>query len=155
MHPRFKFTTLADVYELDLDYLHKLITNTNPLPNSTQVHPRFKFTPQADRYDVAVIRLQVPVHYEPHIQPICLPDKGTDFMGHFGWAAGWGALKAGRRRGGFALKAGRDRWESLKEGGARVALKTGAGTLKVGGEEGREVNGKWLEELEHETNRIL
>ena len=62
-----------------------------------QVHPKFRFTPQADRYDVAVIRLDVPVHYEPHIQPICLPDKGTDFLGHYGWAAGWGALKPGEQ----------------------------------------------------------
>lgn len=83
------------------DYV--LNSDQEPLPervyraSDIKVHPRFKFTPQADRYDVAVIRLDVPVHYEPHIQPICLPDKGTDFLGHYGWAAGWGALKAGSR----------------------------------------------------------
>jgi len=62
-----------------------------------KVHPRFKFTPQADRYDVAVIRLDVPVLYQPHIQPICLPEKGTDYLGLYGWAAGWGAMQAGSR----------------------------------------------------------
>ncbi|KAF2356971.1 Serine proteases trypsin domain [Trinorchestia longiramus] len=83
------------------DYI--LNSDQEPLParvyraSDIKVHPRFKFTPQADRYDVAVIRLEVPVHYEPHIQPICLPEKGTDFLGHFGWAAGWGALQAGSR----------------------------------------------------------
>lgn len=32
----------------------------------------------------------------PHIAPICLPSKGEDFLGQFGWAAGWGALQPGR-----------------------------------------------------------
>lgn len=72
-----------------------------PLPAYTfgvrkiSVHPFFKFTPQADRFDVAVLRLDRPVQYMPHIAPICLPDKGEDFLGHYGWAAGWGALQAG------------------------------------------------------------
>ncbi|XP_034951484.1 proclotting enzyme-like [Chelonus insularis] len=62
-----------------------------------RVHPYFKFTPQADRFDVAVLRLDRPVHYMPHISPICLPDKNQDFLGQYGWAAGWGALQAGSR----------------------------------------------------------
>lgn len=60
-----------------------------------QVHPNFKFTPQADRFDVAVIKLDKPVHYQPHVQPICLPEKGKDWLGNYGWAAGWGALQSG------------------------------------------------------------
>lgn len=73
-----------------------------PLPAYTfgvreiRVHPYFKFTPQADRYDVAVLRLDRPVQYMPHIAPICLPQKGADFLGQYGWAAGWGALQAGQ-----------------------------------------------------------
>lgn len=44
-----------------------------PLPAYTfgvrkiDVHPYFKFTPQADRFDVAVLTLERPVHYMPHI----------------------------------------------------------------------------------------
>lgn len=34
----------------------------------------------------------------PHIAPICLPDKDEDFLGQYGWAAGWGALQAGMYR---------------------------------------------------------
>lgn len=75
-----------------------------PLPAYTfgvrkiNVHPYFKFTPQADRFDVAVLRLDRPVQYMPHISPICLPEKDEDFLGQYGWAAGWGALQAGRIR---------------------------------------------------------
>lgn len=96
-----------------------------PLPAYTfgvrqiNVHPYFKFTPQADRFDVAVLQLERPVHYMPHIgkiffnltsnpilrkihqflilAPICLPEKNEDFLGKFGWAAGWGALNPGSR----------------------------------------------------------
>ncbi|XP_023245144.1 coagulation factor IX [Copidosoma floridanum] len=49
------------------------------------------------RFDVAVLRLDRPVHYMPHIAPICLPEKNEDFLGQYGWAAGWGALQAGSR----------------------------------------------------------
>ncbi|KAJ2938193.1 hypothetical protein O0L34_g18532 [Tuta absoluta] len=74
-----------------------------PLPAYTfgvrtiRVHPLFKFTPQADRFDVAVLTLDRNVHYMPHIAPICLPERGSDFLGQYGWAAGWGALSPGSR----------------------------------------------------------
>lgn len=45
---------------------------------------------------MAVLRLDRPVHYMPHIAPICLPEKNDDFLGQYGWAAGWGALQAGK-----------------------------------------------------------
>ncbi|XP_043235845.1 uncharacterized protein LOC122388654 [Amphibalanus amphitrite] len=83
------------------DYV--LNSNREPLPaykfkvRAIQVHPRFQFTPQADRYDVAVLTLDRPVPYAPHIQPICLPEKGEEFEGFYGWAAGWGALRPGSR----------------------------------------------------------
>ena len=60
-----------------------------------KVHPHFKFTPQADRYDVAVVRLNRPVDFAPHISPICLPPKDMSMNGMHGWATGWGALKPG------------------------------------------------------------
>ena len=31
------------------------------------VHPKFQFSPAADRFDVAVLRLERPVRYAPHI----------------------------------------------------------------------------------------
>lgn len=78
-----------------------LKSDVEPLPGRTygateiKVHPHFKFTPQADRYDVAVVRLNRPVEYAPHISPICLPPKDMSMEGMHGWATGWGALKPG------------------------------------------------------------
>lgn len=55
------------------------------------VHPNFKFSPAADRYDVAVLRLDRPVQYAPHIAPICLPEAGRDpSPGTQAYVAGWG-----------------------------------------------------------------
>jgi len=57
------------------------------------VHPNFKFSPAADRFDVAVLRLDRPVQYAPHIAPICLPEAGRDpAPGTQAYVAGWGAM---------------------------------------------------------------
>lgn len=60
------------------------------------MHPNFRFTPQADRYDVAVLVLDRSVQYRENIMPICLPPKGTIYLGRMAYVAGWGALQAGK-----------------------------------------------------------
>ena len=63
---------------------YHLKSSREPLPSQTYrvifatVHPKFQFSPAADRYDVAVLRLDRPVRYAPHIAPICLPEIGRD-----------------------------------------------------------------------------
>ena len=53
----------------------------------------FFSSPAADRFDVAVLRLDRPVRYAPHIAPICLPEVGRDpAPGTQAYVAGWGAL---------------------------------------------------------------
>lgn len=80
---------------------YELKSNAEPFPSESfrvvdiQVHPRFQFTPQADRFDVAVLRLDRPVEYKPHITPICLPRKDESFEGSVGYVAGWGATEPG------------------------------------------------------------
>jgi len=78
---------------------YHLKSSREPLPDQTfrvikaVVHPRFQFSPAADRYDVAVLRLDRPVRYAPHIAPICLPEIGRDpSPGTQAYVAGWGAL---------------------------------------------------------------
>ncbi|XP_037902413.1 uncharacterized protein LOC119646134 isoform X2 [Hermetia illucens] len=93
-NPRQVHVTLGD---------YVINSAVEPLPAYTfgvrriDVHPFFKFTPQADRFDISVLTLERPVHFMPHIAPICLPEKNEDFLGKFGWAAGWGALNPGSR----------------------------------------------------------
>ncbi|XP_066951461.1 trypsin-1 isoform X3 [Macrobrachium rosenbergii] len=68
-----------------------------PLPKETfsvlekRLHPNFKYMlTQPDRYDIAVLRLNRPVHYRENIIPICLPGPNDDFGGDVGVVAGWG-----------------------------------------------------------------
>uniref|UniRef100_T1IUY1 Peptidase S1 domain-containing protein n=1 Tax=Strigamia maritima TaxID=126957 RepID=T1IUY1_STRMM len=81
------------------DYI--LSTEIEPLQaesfavTTVRVHPNFQFTPEADRFDVAVLRLDRPVMYKPHISPICIPFKNENFEGMVGYVAGWGATEAG------------------------------------------------------------
>lgn len=63
--------------------------------SEVKLHPNFRFTPQADRYDVAVLVLDRSVQYRENIMPICLPPKGTIYLGRMAYVAGWGALQAG------------------------------------------------------------
>ena len=56
------------------------------------MHPYYRFSPQADRYDIAVLRLDRPVQYAPHILPICLPKKNQIIDEHTPcMVSGWGA----------------------------------------------------------------
>lgn len=78
---------------------YHLKSSREPLPDQTfrvikaVVHPRFQFSPAADRFDVAVLRLDRPVRYAPHIAPISLPEVGRDpAPGTQAYVAGWGAL---------------------------------------------------------------
>jgi len=77
---------------------YNLLTEKEPLPmqkrivTKVYVHPYYKFSPQADRYDVAVLKLDRPIRYAPHIVPICLPKKNELTMeGTEAMVSGWGA----------------------------------------------------------------
>ena len=80
---------------------YSLYKTSEPLPrqrysvDKIYVHPFYEFTPQADRYDVAVLKLSRPVEYAWHIQPICLPERGSIIpVGTNAMVAGWGATQA-------------------------------------------------------------
>jgi transmembrane serine protease 6 len=53
---------------------YTLYHSVEPLPkqefvvDELHLHPYYRFTPQADRYDVAVIKLERPAIYQPHIR---------------------------------------------------------------------------------------
>lgn len=45
--------------------------------------------------DIALLELEAPFQLQPHVVPICLPDKDEDFGGQIGLVAGWGKLSFG------------------------------------------------------------
>jgi len=77
---------------------YKLYQTSEPLPRQkfyvekVVVHPLYEFTPQADRYDVAMLKLNQPAKYMPHVSPVCLPDpKYPTYSGVKSYVSGWGA----------------------------------------------------------------
>nr|XP_029709465.1 serine proteinase stubble-like [Aedes albopictus] len=44
-------------------------------------------------YDLALLRFNAPVVFQPNVSPICLPDSNETFIGRTAFVTGWGALK--------------------------------------------------------------
>lgn len=64
-----------------------------PITLKTQkviAHP--KYDSKALENDLALIKLETPVHYINEIQPICLPSRDEDFSTEEGYVSGWGVL---------------------------------------------------------------
>lgn len=56
------------------------------------LHPEYASL-RSFSHDLALLKLDFPVVYGPHIQPICLPRPGDDFTGSLGTVTGWGRLQ--------------------------------------------------------------
>ena len=54
----------------------------------TIYHERFP-NPDFD-YDIAVLKLEEPIDFQPHVVPICLPPDNYDFTNKTGTVTGWG-----------------------------------------------------------------
>ncbi|CAA9993058.1 unnamed protein product [Nesidiocoris tenuis] len=45
--------------------------------------------------DIALLELELPIQYDQHIVPICMPEDDEDFTGKMATVTGWGRLKYG------------------------------------------------------------
>ncbi|XP_076311603.1 uncharacterized protein LOC143225667 [Tachypleus tridentatus] len=50
------------------------------------------YNAQSFENDLALLELETPVQFQPHIVPICLPKDGEDFTGKTAFVSGWGKL---------------------------------------------------------------
>lgn len=57
------------------------------------VHPKYNFFTY--EYDLAMVRLDSPLEYAPHIVPICLPGSDDLLIGENATVTGWGRLSEG------------------------------------------------------------
>lgn len=57
------------------------------------VHPQYNF--YTYEYDLALVRLEQPLVFAPHIMPICLPASDDLLVGVNGTVTGWGRLSEG------------------------------------------------------------
>ncbi|XP_017486143.1 PREDICTED: serine proteinase stubble-like [Rhagoletis zephyria] len=57
------------------------------------VHPKYNFFTYEN--DLALVQLDAPIDFLPHISAICLPPDGVNLLGKNGTATGWGRLTEG------------------------------------------------------------
>ncbi|CAK1585188.1 unnamed protein product [Parnassius mnemosyne] len=57
------------------------------------VHPKYNFFTY--EYDLALVKLDSPVQFAPHISPICLPATDDSLVGENATVTGWGRLSEG------------------------------------------------------------
>ncbi|XP_064471729.1 serine protease filzig-like isoform X2 [Ornithodoros turicata] len=53
------------------------------------------YNPATFENDLALLELERPVEFKPHIVPICLPERNEDFTGRTSYVTGWGKLSHG------------------------------------------------------------
>lgn len=57
------------------------------------VHPKYNFFTY--EYDLALVQLDKPIEFAPHIRPICLPTTDDLLTGRNATVTGWGRLSEG------------------------------------------------------------
>lgn len=57
------------------------------------VHPHYNFFTYEN--DLALVQLDEPIEFQPHISPICLPPDNVELQGRNATVTGWGRLSEG------------------------------------------------------------
>ena len=57
------------------------------------VHPLYNFFTY--EYDLALVKLEQPLEFAPHVSPICLPETDSLLIGMNATVTGWGRLSEG------------------------------------------------------------
>lgn len=61
--------------------------------NKKIVHPKYNFFTY--EYDLALVRLEESIVFQPNVAPICLPASDETLIGENGTVTGWGRLSEG------------------------------------------------------------
>ncbi|XP_058118748.1 inactive CLIP domain-containing serine protease A28-like [Anopheles coustani] len=77
--------------EWDIGTDKELIPHQDIMVSFIVQHPKYKRIPIQN--DIAILYLEEKVEYQPHIQPICLPQATDSFDGQRCIANGWGTVK--------------------------------------------------------------
>jgi secreted trypsin-like serine protease len=91
-HQPSKFKVRAGVFE------HS--DNTEPgeqFVNVAAIYKNPKYNHPEYAYDIALLKIDPPINFTDHIQPVCLPSSDTDVVkeGNSAWMTGWGATREG------------------------------------------------------------
>lgn len=81
------------VGEYDFSHVQEQLPYTERAVARKVVHPKYNFFTY--EYDLALVKLEQPLEFAPHIQPICLPGTDDLLIGENATVTGWGRLSEG------------------------------------------------------------
>lgn len=81
------------VGEYDFSHVQEQLPYIERAVSKKIVHPKYNF--YTYEYDLALVKLEQPLEFAPHIMPICLPATEDLLVGQNGTVTGWGRLSEG------------------------------------------------------------
>ncbi|CRL02399.1 CLUMA_CG015395, isoform A [Clunio marinus] len=81
------------VGEYDFSHVQEQLPYIERAVSKKIVHPKYNF--YTYEYDLALVKLEQPLEFAPHISPICLPATDDLLIGQNGTVTGWGRLSEG------------------------------------------------------------
>ena len=81
------------VGEYDFSHVQEQLPYTERAVAKKVVHPKYNFFTY--EYDIALVKLEQPLEFAPHISPICLPATDDLLIGENATVTGWGRLSEG------------------------------------------------------------
>lgn len=81
------------VGEYDFSHVQEQLPYIERAVSKKIVHPKYNF--YTYEYDLALVKLELPLEFAPHISPICLPATDDLLIGQNGTVTGWGRLSEG------------------------------------------------------------
>jgi serine proteinase stubble len=83
------------VGEYDFSHIQEQLPYIERAISKKIVHPKYNF--YTYEYDLALVRLDQPLEFAPHISPICLPATNDLLVGENATLTGWGKNKCGKK----------------------------------------------------------
>lgn len=81
------------VGEYDFSHVQEQLPYIERAVDRKVVHPKYNFFTY--EYDLALVKLDAPLEFAPHISPICLPAHDDLLIGENATVTGWGRLSEG------------------------------------------------------------
>lgn len=98
MHRIFFSVPVTDIHLVFGKY--DFLVKDEPYGNVTRkletviIHPKFKSN--ETNYDLALLKFDKPVKFQPNILPVCIPEDDFNFVGYSARVTGWGTLYYGK-----------------------------------------------------------
>ncbi|XP_017969027.1 serine proteinase stubble isoform X2 [Drosophila navojoa] len=81
------------VGEYDFSHVQEQLPYIERAVSKKVVHPKYNFFTY--EYDLALVKLEQPLEFAPHVSPICLPETESLLIGMNATVTGWGRLSEG------------------------------------------------------------